>query len=108
MTLTDICEICGATEDLQTHHTSYKPKEEKHTVCRTYHKEQHPKHGTGCPKGSGGCKGIRYTPKQKRKYIQMRVVEKKTRKEIITELGINSITLATWDKVWGIKTRRNG
>ena len=103
--MTDICEICGATEDLQTHHTSYKP-EIKETVCRNYHKEQHPNNGTGCAKGSGGCKGNRYTPKQKRIYVQMRVNEKRSRKEIIGELGMNSVTISAWDKVWGIKKGR--
>jgi len=44
-----VCEICGATEKLQTHHDSYDP-EITRVLCVFCHTKIH-QHGTGLSKG---------------------------------------------------------
>lgn len=44
------CQLCGATTQLQEHHTSYNPPE-KITICRPCHQKQHNGHGVGLVKG---------------------------------------------------------
>lgn len=47
--MSEKCEICGATENIQEHHISYEP-EIKQFLCVTCHEAVH-NHGVGNPKG---------------------------------------------------------
>ena len=99
--MSECCAMCGATENLQVHHISYKP-EVTQTLCVERHQKQHPNHGVGPSSGNG------YHPlfdELKEEFLLLSEGGTVTRKMVVEKLGISYMTAYLWDKMLGIKRK---
>lgn len=99
--MSEVCELCGTTENLQGHHISYNP-EIKQTLCIDCHQLQHPNHGVGRAKGSF------LFDKLKNEFIIESDEGRVSWTTVAKKLGISCMTACTWGKKLGIKRCRIG
>lgn len=96
----EVCDMCGAEDNLQVHHISYEPVVTQ-VLCVHCHQKRHPQHGVGKSSNSPMFDRLKET------FILLSEGGGKNRSAVANALGISYMTAYLWDKKLKIKRHIN-